>query len=81
MKTFIDLYSGFSNEAISLKFDHLILLPGILGSLIQQLAKDRQKWKNFVAALRASGHNGQWVSEWVGILINEYFRTSIFLTF
>ena len=25
----------------------------------QQLAKDRQKWKNFVAALRASGHNGQ----------------------
>lgn len=25
----------------------------------QQLAKVRQKWKNFVAALRASGHNGQ----------------------
>jgi len=29
---------------------------------IQQLAKDRQKWKNFVASLCASGHNGQWVS-------------------
>ena len=26
---------------------------------IQQLAKDRQKWKDFVAALRASGHNAQ----------------------
>jgi len=26
---------------------------------IQQLAKDRQKWRNFVAALHASGHNGQ----------------------
>ncbi|KAL9980638.1 hypothetical protein ACROYT_G009248 [Oculina patagonica] len=26
---------------------------------IQQLAKDRQQWRTFVAALRASGHNGQ----------------------
>ena len=26
---------------------------------IQQLTRVRQKWKNFVAALRASGHNGQ----------------------
>ena len=26
---------------------------------VHKLAKDRQKWKNFVALLRASGHNGQ----------------------
>ena len=25
---------------------------------IEKLAKDRQKWKSYVAALHASGHNG-----------------------
>ena len=46
---------------------------------IQKLAQNRQTWRSFVAALRATRHNGhEWVSEWYCKLHQKYSRHAVF---